>query len=397
MKRVTLGVAVLVPAIALAQPSTPIAKVDSIAQTAPATPTAAPAATTTAKADEKDEKKDEKEGEKKEAGGLASAVQARTPEEQANQSGFQVAVSLDHWLGSGTFVDPALYSYLAANLTVSATYLFGIAGKRFAANLTGRATFEYTMPDNNNARRIEPMDTRFGVSAPALLKTKELGPFSGLAITPSIGVTLPTSFISLNNGVIAGVSIGATASTRLKMFDFQLRASGAHTFVGQTVTGVRANAVPRDADGRATVLARPGENFAAIIGNNTQWTISAGGQVQARATDSLMFYAGYTYIRMWRYAAQADTSQLDQYAPKAVDGNGNPVAQSGGGTMDRFSAYVGGSYQFNDHYSIDLGISNYGLPLINVGGKWVPRFPFLPFGTWADGTMTAYFTLTAAY
>lgn len=398
MKKVSFCMtAVLVPALALAQPSTPAPKVDSTAQTTP-TPTApaaaAPAATATAKADDK--KDGEKKEEKKE-GGLANAVQARTPEEQANQSGFQVAVSLDHWLGGGTFVDPALYAYLAANLTVSATYLFGIGGKRFAANLTGRAMFEYTMPDNNNARRFEPFDTRLGVSAPALIRTKDLGPFSGLAISPSVALTLPTSFVSLNNGVIAGLSVGATMSTRLKMFDFQARAGAGHTFVGQTVIGTRANAVPRAVDGPPVLLTRPGENMAAIIGNNTQWTVSAGGQVQARVTDSFMLYVGYTYIRQWRYPAQGSTATADEFTPKAVDSNGNPIAVTGAGSFDRFSAFIGGSYQFNDHYSVDLGISNFATPLINVNGKWVPRFPFLPFGTWADNTFSAYFTLTAAY
>ncbi len=386
--------AVLVPALALAQPSTPAAKVDSVAQTTTPAPapnaTPAPAGTTTAKADDK-----AKAGEKK--GGLASAVQARTPEEQANQSGFQMIASLDHWLGAGTFVDPTLYSYLAANLSVQATYLFGLGGRRLAASLIGRLLFEYTMPDNNNARRVQPFDTRAVLVAPAFFRTKAFGPFSGLAVSPNIGLTLPTSYQSLNNGMIAGLSAGAAMSTRVSRFDLQVRASAMHTFVTQTVIGTRSNAIPRPVDGIPTLLSRPGENFASIIGNNNQWTVTVGGSVQARVTDAFMLYAGYTYLRFWRYAAQGDPSRPDDFTPKGIDSAGQPVARTGGGSFDMFSAFFGGSYQFNDHYSIDLGISNFTTPLMNVNGAWVPKFPFLSFGTWADNSTSVYFTLTAAY
>jgi long-subunit fatty acid transport protein len=117
----------------------------------------------------------------------------------------------------------------------------------------------------------------------------------------------------------------------------------------------------------------------------------AGGQVQWRATGSFLLYAGYTYIKVWRNPA---TETVDAYTPKANDVNGNPVAKPGAGEFDRTSAFVGASYQLNEHYSIDLGVSTIQTPLTPTGQV---RFPFLSFGTWADNATSVYFSLYAAY
>jgi hypothetical protein len=84
----------------------------------------------------------------------------------------------------------------------------------------------------------------------------------------------------------------------------------------------------------------------------------------------------------------------DEFTPKALDDNGNPVARVGLGSFDRTSAFFGASYQLNEHYSLDLGTSTVQTPLTPTGQV---RFPFLSFGTWADNNTSIYFTLTAAY
>lgn len=343
-----------------------------------------------------------KGGEKKEEkkGALANAVQARTPEEQANQSGFQFFASLDHWLGSGTFVDPTMYSYLAAQLSIQGVYLFGIKGKRFAATLTGRVTFEYTMPDNNSARRVDTADTRLGLSAPAIFRTPKFGPFSGLALTPSLGLFVPTSLASFNNGMIANLGVGLAATTRVKMFDLRVNVGGSRGFFTRTQSGAVLprdgnGLLQRDSSGNQVGILRPGEGFLPA-GNNTSWSANIGGSVQFRATDSLMFYASYTYVYAWRFDVNS-TNEADQFTSSRLDSNGNPVAENGAGRFDRTMASFGLSYQLNEHYSLDFGVSTIQLPLININGTWQPRFPFLSVGTWADNSTTAYFTLTAAY
>lgn len=318
---------------------------------------------------------------------LANAVQARTPEEQANQSGFQFIVALDHYLGAGTFVDASKYSYLAGFLTVIPQYLFGIGKQRLVASATVRMAYEYTMPDVETGRKASFYDTRLGLSAPAVFRDKA---FTGIAFSPNIGLTIPTSPESWNAGMITALSAGVTASRSVKTVDFRLAAGASRSFYASSQNGVKAS-VARDENGNLYVVCRSGEPVCGFSNMNPTWSWNIGGQVQWRATGNLLFYVGYTYISSYRSAA---TNTSDQFTPKAVDENGNQVADVGMGHTDRTSAYFGASYQLNEHYSIDLGVSNIQTPLTPTGQV---RFPFLSFGTWADNATSLYFTLTAAY
>lgn len=344
----------------------------------PADASAQPAATATAAAPAAPKKKS----------ALANAVQARTPEEQARQSGFQFFVQLDHNLGAGTFVDAQLYSYLAASVTVAPRYLFAIGGKRVVASATLALGYEYTMPDVATGRKVSYGDLRLGLSSPALFVDKA---FTGIAFSPNVGLTVPTSPESWNAGMITAVSAGVTMSRQVKMFDFIGSIGGARSFYTNAVSGVRPSDA-RDGNGNLVVICRPGETVCGFSGMNPAWSFNIGLNVQWRATGSLMVYAGYRFFKNWRHAA---ASTVDEFTPKALDANGNPVADTGPGQSDRTSTFVGASYQLNEHYSLDLGVSNAQAPLhddnVNV------RFPFLSLGAWANNNTTFYFTLTAAY
>lgn len=333
---------------------------------------------------------------------LAKAVQARTPEEQARQSGFQIITSLDHYLGTGTFVDATKYSYLAAWLTIIPQYLFGIGSQRLVASATIRGVWEYSMPDVATGRRWSLWDLSLGVSAPALFRDKAI---TGIAFTPSIGLTIPSSPESFNAGLITTLRAGVVMSRSFKLGDkgqgLDLRAvvSGARSFHTQTVTGYRnpelTGGPTHDSQGNLLAVCRPGESLCGVAGNNTAWLLSVGGQVQLRATGSLMFYVGYTYLRNWRYAVTEVDPSVDPYAPNGTTTDGKPVAKAGAGEFDRTSAFFGGSYQLNEHYSLDLGVSTVQQPLM-PDNKTV-RFPWIGFTNAADNATSVYFTLTAAY
>jgi hypothetical protein len=385
---------VLAPMTALAQPvtgadetqpadghSAPVAQTTTppaTSTTAPADQSgtqAQPAATATATAPKK-------------KSALANAVQARTPEEQANQSGFQFIVAMDHYLGAGTFVDASKYSYLAGFLTVVPQYLFGIGKQRLVASATARVSYEYTMPDVETGRKVSWFDTRIGLAAPAFFRDTAL---TGIAFTPNVGLTLPTSPESWNAGMISALSLGLTMSRSVKTFDFRLNLGGSRSFYTSAQNGVRASDA-RDEQGNLYVVCRAGEPVCGFSNMNPAWSFNIGGQVQWRATGNLLIYVGYTFIKSWRHAA---TYTQDQYTPKALDANGNPVADVGLGVSDRTSAFFGASYQLNEHYSIDLGVFTAQNPL-HANNRNV-RFPFLSFGSWADNATSLYFTLTAAY
>jgi hypothetical protein len=380
----TLLVYLLVPALALAQSTTPPAT-DSSAPSQPAAPAApgtgaAPAAAAKPAANNP----------------LANAVQARTPEEQANQSGFQLVTTLDHYLGTGTFVNPESFSSLSAWLTVIPQYLFSVGKQRLVASAVVRGSFEYTLPDASTGRRFSMFDTRVGVSAPALFREK----FTKIAFTPSLGLTLPTSLESWNAGLIASINGGITMTRSIATVDFRLNVAGSGFIYPQAFSGYRnpdpnnTGVAPRDTNGNLLAICRPGETFCSFAGMNPLASLSVGGQIQWRATGSFLLYAGYTYIKLWRRAA---AEEVDAYTPKALDSNGNPVARSGPGSFDRTSAFVGGSYQLNEHYNIDLGISTVQTPLVvDSDGVQRVRFPF--FSVFPNDNATSfYFTLTAAY
>lgn len=374
-----LMISLLVPTAALAEDPAPSSTTPAPA-TSSTTPT--PAATATAAV-----KKDDKSA-------LANAVQARTPEEQAAQSGFQLITSLDHYLGAGTFVDARYYSSLSAWLTVIPQFLFGIGKQRLVASATLRGSYEYTLPDTETGRRWSIGDISVGVSAPAFFKETKL---TNIAFSPSVGLTIPTSPESWNAGLITALRAGITASRSVKTVDFRANIGASASIFGQPTSGYRnpnisgTGTVPRDTNGNLLAVCRVGETLCGAAGNNTAFTVSAGGQVQWRATGSFLLYVGYTYFRIWRYSANP---VVDQYTPQALDARGNPVAKAGLGQADRTSAFFGGSYQLNEHYSLDLGVSNVQTPLTPTGQV---RFPFLSFGTWADNSTSIYFTLSAAY
>lgn len=389
MKKAFLLSMLLVPLMALAEETAPAAT----------TPTDATSSTTPPEG-EVAKVADPKKDASKAASPLANAVQARTPEEQANQSGFQLIAALDHYVGTGTFNDPQHFASMSAFLTIIPQFLFGIGKQRLVASATIRGSYEYTLPDADTGRRWALGDIRLGVSAPAFFREKAL---TNIAFSPSLGLTVPTSLESWNAGFITAVSLGVTASRSVGTVDFRANVSGSRAFFGQTSSGFRnpdinnTGNAPRDSNGNLLAVCRPGEVYCGLSNQNLAWSLSAGGQVQWRATGSFLLYIGYTYLFSWREGVTADRE--DPLNPQALDSRGNPVASVGYGRSDRTSAYFGGSYQLNEHYSLDLGVSTVQSPLFidKTDGLQKVRFPFLSFGAWNDNATSIYFTLSAAY
>ena len=319
---------------------------------------------------------------------LALAVQARTPEEQAGQSGFQLMLGLDHSLGLGTFVDPQRYALLLAHLVVAPTYLFGLLGQRFAASAVLRAGFEYTLPDVETGRRVTVTDLRLGLSAPAILRDRAL---TGIAFTPSLSLTVPTSPESWNAGLVTNLGATISASRSFGPVDVRLSLGGTRGFFASPQTGMRATN-SRDSDGNRLVLCRQDEPVCGFSGWNTEWSFSVGGQVGWRATGNLLVYLGYSFMKSWRHPA---TLSVDEYTPKAVDSSGQPVACVGLCQSDHTRAFLGASYQIDPHYSVDLGLFTMQTPLSDDGRS--VRFPWLSVGAWAANRTTISLSLTAAY
>lgn len=319
---------------------------------------------------------------------LSQAIRARTPEEQAAQSGFQLALGVDHSLGLGTFVDPSRYALVVANLTVAPTYLFSLGDQRLAVSAALRAGLEYTLPDAETGRRVTVGDLRLGLSAPALVRDRAV---TGLSLTPAASLTFPTSPESWNARLVTALGLSLTVSRSVGPLDLRLAVGGTRGFFASPQTGMRATDA-RDANGNLLAVCRPDEALCGFSSWNTEWSLSLGGQVAWRATGSLLVYAGYTFVKAWKHPA---TLTPDELTPKALDTAGNPVACVGLCQADRTQAFLGASYQLDAHYALDLGLSTAQAPLTD-DGKQV-RFPWLSIGAWASNRSTISLSLSAAY
>jgi hypothetical protein len=360
-------VVVLAPILALAK-EVPTTNPTAAPNPKPAAPAAAPTASTSAS--------------NSAAGALAAA------EEKENQGGASLGVELDHALGTGTFVDPALYSYFGATLSVVPRYVFVAKDVKLAVSLALRGAWEYTLPDNENGRRFSPGDTRLGLSAPGLFKG---GP-TGISISPSIGILIPTTPESWQAGLITNLSVGLALSKNVGRFNFALTTNGSRGFHTTGASQVRSQA-PGAADQLNSFAARKSalgqdEAFVGFAAWNTAWAFNIGGNVSAQVTDELSFVVGYTYSRSWKYYG----------VPIGTDERLGVGARYGSGESDRTSTVLAANYQLTDHYGISLSASTLQTPRSGANGEaGYFRFPFWAIGNAADNATSISFTFSASY
>jgi hypothetical protein len=333
---------------------------------------------------------------------LANAVSARTPEAQAAQSGVQVAVNLDQYIGTGTFLNQtssvdgkrsANSDYIATNLGIGLSYLFSVAGRKLVFSGSTSVTYEHTTADAATGRRWSPTNVRLGLSAPATLKgILKIGDYKGISLTPSLSASVPATPESFNAGLISVVGLSVALSSSVGPLDFRLSGGIRYGIFTRQYGGQRAGSV--DAQGVNLVLGRKGEVISDPTANNVQWGANVGGLVQWAITGNLQAYAQYGY----NYSRPFAISVTEGISSQGVDANGNPVVRSDA-PRDGTSGVVGLSYQFNDHYSFDIGASTSQLPFGGVNGDTKARYVNFPFWSVnpANGATSIYFSLAGAY
>ena len=358
----------LAPILALAK-EIPTTNPTAAPSPKPAAPAAAPTAGTTPSATA--------------SGALAAQ------EEKENQGGPSIGIELDHSLGTGTFVDPSLYSSFGATLSVVPRYVFSAGGLKFALSLAIRGGWEYTLPDSENGRRFSPADTRLGLSAPAILKSDKLG----ISFSPSIGVLIPTTQESWQAGLITNLSVGFALAKPVGRFNFALTSNGSRGFHVTGASQVRSQATSGAADQLNSFAARKvaggsDEPFVAFAAWNTAWSFNVGGNISAQATDELSFVIGYTYARSWKYFG----------VPIGPDERLPAGAVYGSGQAERTSTVIAANYQLTDHYGISLSASTLQTPRSGaMGGAGYFRFPFWAINNAADNATALSFTFSASY
>ena len=311
-------------------------------------------------------------------------------EHKENEGGLTIGIDLDHSVGTGTFVNPEMYSYFGATLSVVPRYVFLVRDVKLAVTLALRAAWEYTLPDNENGRRFSPDNTRLGLAAPGLYKNVP----TGITFSPTIGLLIPTTPESWQAGLITRLSVGLALARPTGKFNFALTANGSRGFFKTGASQVASQA-PGGAGELNSFSARTSalganEAFVGFFGWNTAWSVNLGGNVSFQATDELSFIVGYTYTRSWKYYGEA--IRPDETLPKN--------ATYGSGQSEYTSTVVAVNYQLNDHYGISLSASNaLQAPRSPGAGGAVGhfRFPFFATDNAAENTTSINFTLSAAY
>ncbi|MDP3576093.1 MAG: hypothetical protein Q8S42_36030 [Archangium sp.] len=367
--------------------------VQAMAQTAPATPpaaspaapaTGAPAATATATTTTST------------APATASAGSAvLTPEQLAMLSGFFFSFSVDHLLGLGTFVDPQLYANLSANINAFISYRTRLLGKAFSIGFQPFGllgfSYEYTLPDAANGRRWSWSDARVALSMPALIKEKN----TGIVITPSFNVIVPTTIESWGAGLISRLGFGLSMNKNFKTPIGTIIAN----FGGLGTIGLYTNSQSvvrpttlKDPAGHQLVLCRTGETACGINNNNSFLALQGSLNVTWVARDGIFLTLGYGMQTSFLYAA---ATTVDEFTPPTRDTNGNPVARTGMSRSDTQSASVSLSFNLTNSISGTLYLFNFA-PLLTADNKSV-RFPLIDVTGLANNNTAVGFSLSATY
>lgn len=311
----------------------------------------------------------------------ATAQTVQTPEQQASESGFHLSIDLDHWLGTGTFVNSAYYSYLSGNLIFSPSYGFTLFGKKLMASGFTRVGLEYTRPDNETGRRVSWMDLAASLRAPAIYKI----PVVGVSVSPGIGYTMPITMESWSANSYG--SISASVGLSRKFFEklgLRYGISAGKALWGRSFSGISARAADnRDAQGNRIFLCRAADTYCAVAGNNSDYLLINSLGADYQITEKWSASLGWMLRSTWRAAA---ASTPDQFTPQAVDSNGNPVARSGDGRSDLEVGTIGVAYAINDMFSLSAGVATFAPPKTNDNKAF--RFPFFDFIGPADNNTT---------
>lgn len=318
---------------------------------------------------------------------VATASVAAPATEAEKKSGLHMGVDLDHSLGHGTFINSAYYASFGGSLSLAPSYSFALRGIKLSSSARGELSWEYTLPDSENARRVDWSDIKLGLSAPGVLKEA----VTGITVSPGVGLSVPISLASRRASTITVLS-GNLAFARpfgklSPAYTFGM-ARGFHA--RQYSADDLSDAV--DTTGARLCLARPGEPACNLFGTNTQFSISNGLSLGYELTQKLSFSAGLSLVNAFKYSVAP--AEPDEFTPKALDSNGNPVARGGFGRSDRLSGSLGVAYQLNEAFGISAGMGTSGAPKTRDNKAF--RFPFFDFiGPESNSTQYSL-TLSAA-
>lgn len=374
MKRLLAAVfaVTLTPALVFAQVETTPPASTTTAPAAPATP--APAASTpTAPA-------------ARPAAAIGGAAAAADGTELAAQSGFGMGVSLDHSVGQGTFENAQYFAFVGGSLVLAPRYGFSVGGVKLGASANASVSYEYTPPDNAVGRRYNWSDIGLGLSAPAIWKDEK---FTGIVVTPRIGLTLPVSIGSLFRGTITNLSGGIGLGRAFGRFNLGASVGVGRTFYGEVTRNITdAESKLRDQQQNVIFICRTDSTNCGLRGVPTLWSLSGGLHASYSPIDRLSFGLGLNMSKGFKYY-----QGVDEFSSKAQTSNGPAVR--GQGTADNMVGSLSASYQLTDALGISASMGTAQPPRSADNRRF--RFPFYAFEGQENGYTSYSVALSAAF
>ncbi|MFZ5472177.1 MAG: hypothetical protein ACOZIN_22325 [Myxococcota bacterium] len=309
-----------------------------------------------------------------------SAVASKDKDDKEDDSKpFRMSVALDHSVGQGTFVNSDYYAQVGGALVVGPSYSFKVRDYKLSASARASLSWEYSLPDNLNGRRIDYSDIRLGLKAPGLFTEK----VTDISLGASFGALIPIHPKTWQASTITTLSANVDLSKKVNKFKFGLSLGMGRGIHGNAQKLV-SHSDARDEQGNLLLLCRTDEEFCGTLGTNTAWSLSSNLSASYQANDKLSFSAGFRLGTSFKYAI---VSEVDEFTPKAVDSNGNPVATTGMARSDNMIGSLGASYAVNDVFEVSAGMQTEGPPKTMDNKNF--RFPWFDFVSGADN-LTAY-------
>jgi hypothetical protein len=262
-------------------------------------------------------------------GSATATVEVKAAEE--DKSPFSAVVTLDHSIGTGTFVRNSGERDRARSVTeswdVRASYKFPFMDHKLS--LGGRFMFDLSLtpPDTNPPRRFVPTDASVSVSDKNLYQHEA----SGVDVDGVVRLFLPTSWESIAvRRQWTALQVGAGFSRSFGAFDLKW-SPGATKYINTSPVAMKYYDASREA---VSHLANPA-------------TLGAGfGNPNFQITNS--FDVGYNYGELWKFSYSLaimnaflyDVGHDDQY--KGVN------ADSGAGRKDRLWPTLDATYALSD-------------------------------------------------
>ena len=298
---------------------------------------------------------------------------------------FRVGLSLGNSMSTAIFAGQEFSDFAGSNLSVAPSYSFEAAGLKLNASASASASYEYTTPDNSLARRFNWNDVGLNLSAPAVYKNE----FTGISISPTLGLTLPVSRESWWRGSVTNMTAGLGFGRQFGKLSLGGRVGGSKTFYTEvTQTLSERQQARRDDVENLIFICRTDQASCGLRGVPSLWALSGGVNASYALLDKLTLSIGINLSKRRAYEVPAD-----EYSSKALDSNGKSVI-SANGEMDMMMGSLGASYRVTDRLMATFSYATAQTPKTADNQRF--RFPwYSPY--WTGGYTSLQLGLSTSF